>query len=305
MPGARRAPRDRAARDRTDETPIWAAHVAAVEGETVGAIAVRDRPRALPRPRARHPAPRRSVDRRPAALQHGRARCSIRSSASAGASGSRPARPPACTFSTLVAPTPRGGAGPGRQVPRSGDLRARRDARLDPGPGRSCTTCGISTDEAHLFQRLANRILYSDPTLRASAGGPARATARRPVGVCGAHGISGDLPIVLVRIDEPRTRRSCASCCAPTSTGGMKRLAVDLVILNEQARLLRPGPAGRRSRRSCGRASRGSRRRRRAPRGRVFILRADLRLRRATGRAPAQRRARRAAQPARARSPSR
>jgi len=28
---------------------------------------------------------------------------------------------------------------------------------------------GISTDEAHLFQRLANRVLYSDPTLRPSS----------------------------------------------------------------------------------------------------------------------------------------
>ena len=59
---------------------------------------------------------------------------------------------------------------------------------------------GVGADEAHLFQRLANRVLYSDPTLRPSSdvlkrgeGGPS---------TLWAHGISGDLPIVLVRIDE-------------------------------------------------------------------------------------------------------
>ena len=59
---------------------------------------------------------------------------------------------------------------------------------------------GIEGDEAHLFQRLANRVLYADLTLRPA---PERAGANergRP-GLW-AHGISGDLPIVLVRIDQ-------------------------------------------------------------------------------------------------------
>jgi hypothetical protein len=58
----------------------------------------------------------------------------------------------------------------------------------------------VGADEAHLFQRLANRVLYSDPTLRPSPdvlkrgeGGPSKLWG---------SGISGDLPIVLVRIDE-------------------------------------------------------------------------------------------------------
>ena len=34
---------------------VWAAHLAVVEGETVGDARVRDRPRALPRARPRHP----------------------------------------------------------------------------------------------------------------------------------------------------------------------------------------------------------------------------------------------------------
>ena len=59
---------------------------------------------------------------------------------------------------------------------------------------------GIDQDEARLFQRLANRILYSDPSLRP----PSSLLARNHRGAPSlwAHGISGDLPIVVVRIDE-------------------------------------------------------------------------------------------------------
>jgi cyclic beta-1,2-glucan synthetase len=48
---------------------------------------------------------------------------------------------------------------------------------------------GIETDEAHLFQRLANRIIYSDPSLR----GAPRMMARNERGAPGlwARGISG------------------------------------------------------------------------------------------------------------------
>jgi hypothetical protein len=35
-----------------------------------------------------------------------------------------------------------------------------------------------------------------------------------------AHGISGDLPIVVVRSTSPRTRGSCGNCSGRTSTGG-------------------------------------------------------------------------------------
>ena len=78
---------------------------------------------------------------------------------------------------------------------------------------------GIEPDEAHLFQRLANRVLL----LRSDAAAAARrcsSAADGSISALWAHGISGDLPIVLVRIDDvERPRASCASCCAPTSTG--------------------------------------------------------------------------------------
>src|ERR1019366_1068426 len=92
-------------------------------------------------------------------------------------------------------------------------------------------TRGIEADEAHLFQRLANRILYSDPSLRPSAG----LLARNERGAPGlwAHGISGDLPIVLVRIDESEDLDIVRQLLRAHEYWRLKLLDVDLVILNE------------------------------------------------------------------------
>ena len=93
---------------------------------------------------------------------------------------------------------------------------------------------GIAPDEAHLFQRLASRVLYSDPTLR-PAGGRARAQQ------LGGPPRSG-------RTASRATCRSCWSASTRPTTSSivrqllraheywrMKQLAVDLVILNERA----------------------------------------------------------------------
>ncbi len=53
---------------------------------------------------------------------------------------------------------------------------------------------GISIDEAHLFQRLANAVIYSDASLRPSSDLISSATLE--LGALWAQGISGDLPIV-------------------------------------------------------------------------------------------------------------
>ena len=58
----------------------------------------------------------------------------------------------------------------------------------------------------------------STPTPPAARRRRARGEPQGRVGLW-AHGISGDLPIVLVRIDETKSGTSCASCCARTSTG--------------------------------------------------------------------------------------
>jgi cyclic beta-1,2-glucan synthetase len=91
----------------------------------------------------------------------------------------------------------------------------------------------MTPDEAHLFQSLASRVLYSDRALRPSAAVLARHSGG-PDGVW-AHGISGDLPIVLVQVDEPEDVGIVRQLLRAHEYWRMKQLAVDLVILNERA----------------------------------------------------------------------
>jgi cyclic beta-1,2-glucan synthetase len=92
---------------------------------------------------------------------------------------------------------------------------------------------GLSADEAHLFQRLANHVLYSDPVLRPPPDVIRRGC--RKVSTLWAHGISGDLPIVLVRIDDEADLDLVRQALRAQDYWRMKQLAVDLVILNERA----------------------------------------------------------------------
>ena len=91
---------------------------------------------------------------------------------------------------------------------------------------------GVSADEAHVFQRIANRVLYADPTLRP----PSDVLQRNHFGpsILWPHGISGDLPIVLVRIDEIADMEIVRQLFRAHEYWRMKQLAVDLVVLNER-----------------------------------------------------------------------
>ncbi|HEX3430271.1 MAG TPA: glucoamylase family protein [Rhizomicrobium sp.] len=92
---------------------------------------------------------------------------------------------------------------------------------------------GIGTSEAYLFQRLANHVLYSDPTLRPSSA--AIAGGMRKVSTLWPHGISGDLPIVLVRISGEEDLELVRQLLNAHEYWRLKQLPVDLVILNERA----------------------------------------------------------------------
>jgi cyclic beta-1,2-glucan synthetase len=132
---------------------------------------------------------------------------------------------------------------------------------------------GIDPDEAHLFQRLANHILYSDPTLR-----PPAEILKRGAGKAStlwAQGISGDLPIVLVRIEEDGHLELVRQLLRAHEYWRLKQLAVDLVILNERAAsyvqdLQSSLEALVRMNQSMPRIPSGD------TRGAVFVLRADL-----------------------------
>ncbi|MEO8443377.1 MAG: glucoamylase family protein [Gammaproteobacteria bacterium] len=91
---------------------------------------------------------------------------------------------------------------------------------------------GITAAEASLFQRLAGHILFADGSLR-----PLPDTIRRGGGGPAAlwsQGISGDLPIVLLRIDDIEDVAIARQLLHAHAYWRMKQLAVDLVILNER-----------------------------------------------------------------------
>jgi cyclic beta-1,2-glucan synthetase len=92
---------------------------------------------------------------------------------------------------------------------------------------------GINPDEAGLFQRLAGHLLHATPTLRPSSDTILRGAGGQP-GLW-PMGISGDLPILLLRIADSEHLDLVRQVLQAHEYWRMKRLAVDLVILNERA----------------------------------------------------------------------
>jgi cyclic beta-1,2-glucan synthetase len=212
------------------ETEIWAAHLAVVEGETVGEPEI-ETDRALFLGRGRDVrAPIAVMDGRPLSNTVGtvldpvlalRRRVRV-----------PPGRTVRIAFWTLVASS------------RSDvlDLADKhhdatafdRAATLAWTQGQvQLSHLGVDPDQANLFQRLAGHVLYADPSLR-----PSSEVIRRGGGTPAAlwaQGISGDLPIVLVRIDNVEEIAIVRQLLRAHEYWRMKQLAVDLVILNERA----------------------------------------------------------------------
>ena len=211
------------------DAPIWAAHLAVAEGESVGQIQFEtDRARFLGRGRDVRDAIS-VIDGRPLSDTVGtvldpifsvRRRLRIPAGATARVA-----------FWTIIAPT-------------RAEALDLVDKHHDSTAFERAVTLAwtqaqvqlhhlrVDADEAHLFQRIANRVLYSDPTLRPSsdllkrgAGGQSKLWP---------SGISGDLPIVLVRIDEVGDLEIVRELVRAHDYWRMKRLGVDLVILNER-----------------------------------------------------------------------
>ncbi|UYF99008.1 GH36-type glycosyl hydrolase domain-containing protein [Halomonas sp. GD1P12] len=92
---------------------------------------------------------------------------------------------------------------------------------------------GIKTDEAADFQRLAAPLLYPDARFRAPAEAILRGAG--PQSGLWPHAISGDLPIVLLRIDSLDDLALVRQLLRAHEYWRMKRLGVDVVIVNERA----------------------------------------------------------------------
>jgi cyclic beta-1,2-glucan synthetase len=91
---------------------------------------------------------------------------------------------------------------------------------------------GIDRGQAGQFQRLAGHLLYAAPSLRPPSETIQSGSGGQP-GLW-SLGISGDLPIVLVRIAEVEALNLAREALLAVEYLRMKRLAVDLVILNER-----------------------------------------------------------------------
>ena len=92
---------------------------------------------------------------------------------------------------------------------------------------------GITAAEAGLFQQLAGHVLYANSSLRPSSAAIRRGGAGPST--LWSQGISGDLPIVLLRIDDVADIAIARQLLQAHEYWRMKQLAVDLVILNERA----------------------------------------------------------------------
>ncbi len=174
------------------ETEVWAAHVVVVEGETVGDVQYEtDRSRFLGRCHdARNPVS--IFDGRPLSNTVGSVLDPILSLR-------RTVRIPAGTtariiFSTVVA-SARDHVLDLADKYRGANIFERTLTLAWTQAQMQLHHLSIGIEEAHLFQRLANAVLFADPHQRPSSDLLSRSTLDRAA--LWASGISGDLPIVV------------------------------------------------------------------------------------------------------------
>ncbi|MFN2375773.1 MAG: GH36-type glycosyl hydrolase domain-containing protein [Candidatus Binatia bacterium] len=211
------------------ETEVWAAHLAVVQGQALGDLQFEtDRARFLGRGRE---------IRRAISMLDGQALSntvgtvldpvfSLRCRVAVPAGGTVHV-----SFWTLVAPS--------RQEARDLADKHRDASAFERAVTLAWTQAQVQLrhlccdpEEAYVFQRLANHVIYSNPTLRPTSS----ALQRNQSGPSAlwVHAISGDLPIVLVRIDHAEELGIVRQLLRAHQYWRMKHLAVDLVILNER-----------------------------------------------------------------------
>jgi cyclic beta-1,2-glucan synthetase len=90
----------------------------------------------------------------------------------------------------------------------------------------------IGPDEAQLFQRLANAVIYPEASLRPASDLLSRINL--DMSTLWSLGISGDLPIILARIDNEENVETIRQLLRAHEYWRMKQLSADLVIVNEK-----------------------------------------------------------------------
>jgi cyclic beta-1,2-glucan synthetase len=212
----------------SDDKPIWGIHVVVVEGDLVGAVQYEtDRGRFLGR--GHTPAdPVAVMEDRPLSNTTGavldpvfslRRRVRI-----------RPNQTVRCSFSTLVAHS-REEALMLADKYHDPNIFERESQLAWTKAQVEMSHLKVDAEEAHLFQRLAARIVYSDPSLRPSPHVLALNTKAQSS--LWAYGISGDLPILIVRISTASDLPIVRKIVRGHEYLHYKGLKIDLVILND------------------------------------------------------------------------
>lgn len=212
----------------TDEPEIWGVHVMVAEGDLVGGVQYEtDRGRFLGRGHSTAD-PIAVMEDRPLSNTTGavldpvfslRRRVRI-----------RPGQTVRCSFSTIVA----GSRDDAMKLadkyhdPSTFD----RELRLAWTKAQvEMTHLKIEAEEAHLFQRLAARVLYSDSSLR--PGTHVLEQNTKAQSSLWAYSVSGDLPIVLVRIEKEADLPIVKKLIRAHEYLHFKGLQFDLVVMND------------------------------------------------------------------------
>lgn len=213
-----------------DEPQVWAAHLLVTEAETVGKLEFEtDRARFLGRGRTAR-APQAVTEGRPLTGQVGavldpafvlRRRLKLAPGATAHLS-----------FWTFAAAS--------REA-----ILDLVDRHLDPSSAERAMALawthaqvqlrhlGVSHQDAQTFQRLGGHVLYASPALRPPSEVIVAGAGGQPD--LWRLGISGDLPLVLLRIADIEHLETARELLHAAEYWRLKRLAVDVVILNERA----------------------------------------------------------------------
>jgi cyclic beta-1,2-glucan synthetase len=211
-----------------EERPIWGIHVVVVEGDSVGAIQYEtDRGRFLGRGRTASN-PIAVMEDRPLSNTTGavldpvfslRRRVRI-----------QPNQTVSCSFSTAVAHSREEALALADKYHDPNIFE--RELRLAWTKAQvEMSHLKIDAEEAHLFQRLAARIIYSDPSLRPTPHVLALNTKSQSS--LWAYGISGDLPIIVVRIEKAADLPTVKKLVRGHEYLHYKGLRCDLMILND------------------------------------------------------------------------
>lgn len=212
----------------SEERPIWGIHVVVVEGDSIGAIQYEtDRGRFLGRGRTASN-PIAVMEDRPLSNTTGAVldpvfslrRC-VRI---------QPNQTVSCSFSTAVAHSREQALALADKYHDPNIFE--REQRLAWTKAQvEMSHLNIDAEEAHLFQRLAARIIYSDPSLRPTSHVLALNTKSQSS--LWAYGISGDLPIIVVRINKAADLPTVKKLIRGHEYMHYKGLRCDLVILND------------------------------------------------------------------------